>query len=90
MARVIIYTTQFCPFCVRAKTLLRQRQVVFEEIDVSGDDALREKLIAETGRRTVPQIFINGQSIGGFEELYALDQRGELDALLAEDSPPVN
>ena len=83
MARVLLYTTQMCPFCARAKALLRHKGVPFEEIDVGGDDALREKMIEASGRRTVPQIFINGAAIGGFEELYALDEQGELDRLLA-------
>jgi len=83
MARVVMYTTQFCPFCVRAKALLTHKGVPFEEIDVGGDDALREKVVEASGRRTVPQIFINDQPIGGFEELRALDAQGELDRLLA-------
>jgi glutaredoxin 3 len=83
MAHVLMYTTQFCPFCVRAKALLRHKGIVFEEIDVGGDDDLREKMVEESGRRTVPQIFINGAAIGGFEELQALDEQGELDRLLA-------
>jgi len=84
MVKVLVYTTQFCPFCVRAKALLRHKGIPFEEIDVGGDDELREKMVAESGgRRTVPQIFINGAPIGGFEELQALDEQGELDRLLA-------
>jgi len=84
MATVVMYTTQQCPFCVRAKALLRHKGVPFEEIDVSDDDVLRLQMVERAGgRRTVPQIFINDQSIGGFEELYALEQQGELDRLLA-------
>jgi glutaredoxin 3 len=83
MAKVLMYTTQMCPFCVRAKALLNHKGVAFEEIDVGGDDALRIKMVEESGRRTVPQIFINGAAIGGFEELRALDEQGELDRLLA-------
>ena len=83
MAKVIVYTTDYCPYCVRAKTLLRHKGVEFEEIDVGEDDALRDKMVADSGRRTVPQIFIDGKPIGGFDELYALDQEGELDRLLA-------
>ncbi len=78
-----MYTTQYCPFCVQAKALLRHRGIPFEEIDVGGNDALRAEMIEASGRRTVPQIFINGNAIGGFEELRALDERGELDRLLA-------
>ena len=78
-----MYTTQQCSFCLRAKALLRHKGVAFEEIDVGTDTTMREKMIEESGRRTVPQIFINGVPIGGFEELHALDQEGGLDRLLA-------
>jgi len=83
MPKVVMYTTQSCPFCVRAKALLRHKGVPFEEVDVSTDDDLREKMVEASGRRTVPQIFINDSPIGGFEELQALDDQGELDRLLA-------
>jgi glutaredoxin 3 len=76
-----MYTTQSCPFCVRAKRLLEARGIPFEEVDVGSDDALREEIMQRTGRRTVPQIFIDERSIGGFEELAALDAAGELAAL---------
>jgi glutaredoxin 3 len=78
-----MYTTTFCPYCVRAKALLAHKGVAFEEIDVGADDELREKMVEESGRRTVPQIFIDGAPIGGFEELRAMDEEGELDRLLA-------
>ena len=83
MARVVMYTTRQCPYCVGAKALLRGKGVPFQEIDVSEDADLRAKMIEESGRRTVPQIFINDVAIGGFEELRALEQDGELDRLLA-------
>lgn len=83
MPKVIMYTTQICPFCVRAKRLLDSRGVSYEEVDVTDDDLLREKMVAESGRRTVPQIFFGDRSIGGFEELYALDRSGQLEELLA-------
>ncbi len=82
-AKVVMYTTQQCPFCVRAKALLRHKGVSFEEIDVGDDPELRARMVEASGRRTVPQIFINDRAIGGFEELHALDQGGELDRLLA-------
>ena len=83
MAKVIMYTTQVCPYCVRAKALLRSKGVDFEEIDVGRDPRLREEAMRLSGgRRTVPQIFIDGQSIGGYDELYELEQAGELDRLL--------
>jgi glutaredoxin 3 len=76
--RVTLYTTASCPFCIRAKRLLEARGIPFEEIDVGNDDALREEIMQRTGRRTVPQIFIDERSIGGFEELAALDAAGKL------------
>jgi glutaredoxin 3 len=81
MPRVELYTTPSCPFCVRAKRLLVERRIAYTEIDVSEDDDLREEIMQRTGRRTVPQIFIDGRSIGGFEELAALDAVGELTGL---------
>lgn len=80
---VIVYTTEFCPFCVRAKRLLDSRGVAYEEVDVTHDVDLRDKMVAESGRRTVPQIFFDDRPIGGFEELRALDSTGELETLLA-------
>jgi glutaredoxin 3 len=84
VAKVEIYTTTFCPFCVRAKRLLKGKGIEFAEIDVTHDDELREKMVEMAGgRRTVPEIFIDGKIVGGFDELKALDDRGELDAMLA-------
>ena len=85
MSRVDVYTTPSCPYCVRAKRLLEARRIPFREIDVAIDDDLRGELIERTGRRTVPQIFIDGESIGGFEELAALDAAGELAGLTAAE-----
>ena len=82
MAKIIIYTTETCPYCVRAKALLRFKQVAFDEIDVSRDQSLQDEVRRLSGRRTVPQIFIDGASIGGYDELRQLDQSGELDQLL--------
>lgn len=84
MATVEIYTTKVCPYCVRAKNLLNAKDVDFTEIDLTGDDAGREALLKKSnGMRTVPQIFINGQHIGGCDNLYALEEKGELDKLLS-------
>jgi glutaredoxin 3 len=84
MATVVIYTTTYCPYCVRAKDLLKRKGQEYTDINAE-DDAIREDMIAKAGgRRTVPQIFINGQHIGGSDDLYALEQAGKLDALLAE------
>jgi glutaredoxin 3 len=82
-ATVEVYTTDYCPYCVRAKALLTRKGVPFKEIDVSGDDDARMALVKRSeGRRTVPQIFINDKAIGGCDDLYALDAKGELDNLL--------
>ena len=82
MKPVKIYTTPYCPYCVSAKRLLKKKNVPYEEIDVSRDDAEREKLSQRTGRRTVPQIFIGEKHVGGSDDLHALDARGELDPML--------
>ena len=83
MAKVVIYTTSICPYCVRAKMLFQRKGVSYEEIDVSRDNDLHLKLMQQTKQRTVPQIFINEQHIGGCDDLYALDRQGALDPLLA-------
>ena len=77
-----IYTTPYCPYCVRAKRLLERKGVRYEEIDVAGDDEARTDLAERTGQRTVPQIFIGEEHVGGSDELYALEQEGKLDPLL--------
>ena len=82
MAAITIYTTLVCPYCVQAKRLLDRKGVAYDEIDVTSDPTRRQEMIQASGRRTVPQIFIGEQSIGGFDELYALEQSGELDGLL--------
>jgi glutaredoxin 3 len=82
MTDVKIYTTSVCGYCVAAKRLLAARQIPYEEIDVTRDDAKRAWLVETTGLRTVPQIFIGGESIGGYDDLAALDQSGELRTML--------
>jgi glutaredoxin 3 len=82
MKPVTIYTTPYCPFCVRAKKLLTQKNVAYEEIDVSTDDDARDKLMQRTGQQTVPQIYIGEQHVGGSDDLYELEHSGQLDALL--------
>ena len=83
MAEVEIYTTMFCPYCVRAKKLLDSKSVPFTEIDVSTSSSKRAEMTERAdGRYTVPQIFINGAGIGGSDELAALDASGKLDDLL--------
>ncbi len=84
MAQVEIYTTNYCPYCVKAKRLLDAKDVDYTEIDVTNNDAERDALVAKSGgRRTVPQIFIDGKAIGGSDDLHALEESGELDKLLA-------
>ncbi len=84
-AEVEIYTWQLCPYCIRAKLLLGWKGVAYSEYNIDGDEAARAKMAERAhGRRTVPQIFINHQPIGGCDELYGLDRRGELDRLLAQ------
>ena len=83
MPAVKMYTTQVCPYCLRAKALLKQRGVEqIEEVRVDLDPAQRDRMIELTGRRTVPQIFIGDTHIGGCDDLIALDQRGALMPLL--------
>jgi glutaredoxin 3 len=84
MAQVVIYTTRICPYCVRAKQLFQRKGINYQEIDVSLDHDLRMKLVERTKQRTVPQIFINDQHIGGCDDLYALERQGALDPLLAQ------
>ncbi len=82
MANVEIYTKATCPFCHRAKALLSQKGVNYQEIAIDGDADKREEMIKRSGRTTVPQIFIDAQHIGGCDDLYALDGRQGLDPLL--------
>ena len=83
MAHVKMYTTQVCPFCIRAKSLLKQRGVEqIEEVRIDLDPQARDAMIELTGRRTVPQIFIGSTHVGGCDDLIALDQRGGLMPLL--------
>ena len=87
MAKVEVYSTSYCPYCHAAKALLARKGVAFEEIDVTDEPELREKMVERAGgRRTVPEIFINGRIVGGFDELRELEAEGELDALLAESA----
>lgn len=83
MNEIIIYTTPICPYCEKAKSLLKRKGVAYQSVDVSQDHALRSEMMAKSGgRRTVPQIFINGTHIGGCDDLYALEAKGQLDPLL--------
>lgn len=84
MPKVQVYATGWCPYCARARQLLQSKGVEIEEIDVDARPGAREEMIARSGRRTVPQIFINQTHIGGCDDLLALDDRGGLDPLLQE------
>jgi glutaredoxin 3 len=83
MARIRMYSTTWCGYCVRAKALLDRRGLEYEEILMDDDDAFRQKMLDMTGRWTVPQIFIDDKPIGGYMELWALDRAGRLDELAA-------
>jgi glutaredoxin 3 len=83
MAEVELYTTMFCPYCTRARTLLGRKGIAFTDIDIIEEPARRGEMIRRAGGRTsVPQIFINGEHIGGSDELVALERAGELDTKL--------
>ncbi len=86
MPKVIVYTRDYCAFCRHTKALLNSKGVDFEEIDISQDEALQEKVWLSSGRKTVPQIFVDGRPLGGFEEIRELDASGELDKILEIDS----
>ena len=84
MPPVTIYTKGWCPYCSAAKDLLAQKSVAFDEIDITGKPAERETMVRRSaGKSTVPQIFIGERHVGGCDDLYALDRKGELDTLLA-------
>jgi glutaredoxin 3 len=85
MAAIDIYTIRYCPYCADAKELLSRKGVIFHEIDASGNRDIRKEMIARAhGRGTFPQIFIGATHVGGCDDLYALDEAGKLDPLLAE------
>lgn len=84
MSEVIVYSAVNCPYCVSAKQLLSSLKIAYQEIDVSGNDELREKMIQLTGRRSVPQIIMDGKPIGGFDDLSALHTAGKLQGMLEQ------
>ena len=79
--KIEIWGTEFCGYCTAARMLLKKKGLQYEDVSVSRDPELRRAMEQRSGHRSVPQIFIDGQPIGGFDELYALDQSGELDRL---------
>ena len=84
MAKIEMYTTPFCGYCARAKSLLEKKGAAYEEVDVMMDEKKRTEMRDRASRSTVPQIFINGQHIGGSDELAALERAGKLDAMLSQ------
>lgn len=83
MALIEIYTTPVCPYCVKAKALFKKKSVAWTEIDVAADEVVRNDMVEKAGgKRSVPQIFIDGKHVGGCDDLYALDKAGGLDPLL--------
>jgi len=84
MAKIEIYTTSLCPYCLMAKRLLNRKGLAFEEIDLWRHPGRRDEMLKRAdGRTTVPQIFIEGRGIGGCDDLYALEEAGQLDAMVA-------
>lgn len=84
MADVIIYTRDGCPYCVRAKALLDSKGAAYRELNASRDPAVREEMMERSGRNTFPQVFVNGQHLGGCDDIHALDAKGKLDPLLSQ------
>ena len=83
MSKVEIYTWQYCPFCIKAKNLLNKKNIQFTEYKIDGDEAAREEMsLRASGRRSLPQIFINDEGIGGCDDLYQLEKENKLDNLL--------
>ncbi len=83
MAKVEIYSTMFCPYCARARSLLQRKGVAFSDVDLDEHPERRDEMVSRAGGRyTVPQIFIHGEHIGGSDDLFALDRAGQLDAKL--------
>tara|TARA_R110002096_G_scaffold414173_1_gene615227 strand:- start:177 stop:434 length:258 start_codon:yes stop_codon:yes gene_type:complete len=84
MAKIVIYSTAYCPYCIRAKALLDQKEVIYEEVRVDQQPILRREMMERSGgRQSVPQIFIDNKHIGGCDELLALDRQAALDPLLS-------
>ncbi len=82
MPRIVMYSTAWCPYCARARSLLQSKGAAFEDIDVEAQPARRAEMVARSGRATVPQIFIGERHVGGCDDLHALDAAGGLDPLL--------
>ncbi len=83
MSNIVIYTTRFCPFCIRAKHLLKNKGLEYKEIPVDNNNKLRREMTKKAGRTSVPQIWIGDRHVGGCDDLYYADSTGELDTLVA-------
>lgn len=83
MAEITIYSSDYCPYCSRAKQLLQMKNAKFNEIKVDGSNKLRQEMMAKSGQRTVPQIWIDSTHVGGCDELFALERASKLDILLS-------
>ncbi|MBI6634134.1 glutaredoxin 3 [Pseudomonas paralactis] len=83
MSQVVVYSSDYCPFCIRAKQLLQSKEVAFDEIKVDGKPQVRAEMAQKAGRTSVPQIWIGARHIGGCDDLFALERAGKLDALLS-------
>ncbi|MDU4249540.1 glutaredoxin 3 [Pseudomonas sp.] len=83
MSSILIYTSAWCPYCIRAKALLDRKGVAYEEISVDGKPGVRAEMTSKAGRASVPQIWIDSVHVGGCDDLYALERAGKLDALLS-------
>ena len=84
MAKVLMYSTRWCPFCIRARSLLDRKGVEYTDIDVGAEPTRREEMMARGGGRTVPQIWVNDHHVGGCDDLFSLERAGKLDPMLAE------
>jgi glutaredoxin 3 len=84
MAKVTLYSADWCPFCVRAKRLLEGKNIAFDEVNVDHEPGKREEMVAKTGHKTIPMIFIGEKFIGGFSELSAMNEKGELDSMIKQ------
>src|SRR4051812_20504893 len=82
MANVEIYTKEWCPYCAKAKALLKSKSLSYREINITVDETLQQEMVTRSGRRTVPQIFLDGESLGGYDDLANLNATGELDRRL--------
>ncbi len=87
MSDILVYSKEWCPYCLKAKALLRSKGLAYDELDVTHDEERQAEMIARSGKRSVPQIFIDGESIGGYDDLARLNATGDLDRRLGLAAP---